>query len=91
MRRFIVCAVLALSASAVRADGVPPTPLHDPPPVPVQMMPPPRALSPWETLIEPREPLPVSPYPPGSRPVPEPATAALLGVALVALGWRRMG
>jgi len=90
MRRFIVCAVLALSASAVQADGVPPTPLHEPP-KPEPMMPPPRALSPWETLIEPREPLPVSPYPPGSRPVPEPATAALLGVALVALGWRRMG
>ena len=89
MRRFIVCAVLALSASAVQADGVPPTPLHDPPPVPEQMMPPPRALSPFDELVAPREPLPVSPYPPGSQPVPEPATAALLGVALLALGWRR--
>lgn len=87
MRPFTLAAALLLAASTVQADGVPtpPTPLHQPPRAPERMMPPPRALSPWETLVEPREPLPVLAY----APVPEPASAALLGAALVVLGWRR--
>ena len=82
----ILSAALLLSASAVRADGVPtpPTPLHAPP-APEPMMPPPALLSPWETLVQPRTPDPTRP-PRLPVDTPEPGTALLLGAGLVALG-----